>query len=239
MTRRDRPAQTRPAESTKEHPVSDQSLQRAVMEALAGNPRVHASEIAVQVTDGDALLRGTVGSVVQQVEAARTAREVAGVRHVDDRLAVRALGIDGRADADTQAAVLAALIDDDRIHARGIDVAVHDGVVTLSGIVEVASQRDIAERIALGVGGVQGVRNELRVWLTVSADDVAERVTDAIGADAIVGADRITVTVVDNDVTLTGTVRSPEHRETAVAAAARAPGVMRVHDQLTVGAPKD
>ena len=219
--------------------MSDQSLQRAVMEALAGNPRVHATEIAVQVDDGDALLRGTVGSLVQQVEAARTARAVAGVRHVDDRLAVRPLGIDGRADADTQAAVLAALIDDDRIHARGIDVRADDGVVTLSGTVEIASQRDLAERIALGVGGVERVRNELRVWLTVSADDVAERVTDAIGADAIVGADRITVIVSDNDVTLTGSVRSLEHREAAVAAAARAPGVMRVHNQLSIGTAKD
>ena len=219
--------------------MSDQSLQRAVMEALAGNPRVQATEIAVQVDDGDALLRGTVGSLVQQVEAARTARAVAGVRHVDDRLAVRPLGIDGRVDADTQAAVLAALIDDDRIHARGIDVRVDDGVVTLSGTVEIASQRDLAERIALGVGGVERVRNELRVWLTVSADDVAERVTDAIGVDAIVGADRITVIVSDNDVTLTGSVRSLEHREAAVAAAARAPGVMHVHNQLSIGAAKD
>ena len=219
--------------------MSDQSLQRAVMEALAGNPRVQATEIAVQVDDGDALLRGTVGSLVQQVEAARTARAVAGVRHVDDRLAVRPLGIDGRADADTQAAVLAALIDDDRIHARGIDVRVDDGVVTLSGTVEIASQRDLAERIALGVGGVERVRNELRVWLTVSADDVAERVTDAIGVDAIVGADRITVIVSDNDVTLTGSVRSLEHREAAVAAAARAPGVMHVHNQLSIGTAKD
>jgi hypothetical protein len=37
--------------------------------------------------------------------------------------------------------------------------------------------------------------NRLKVWLTVSAEDVAERVTDAIGVDTIVGADGITVTV--------------------------------------------
>lgn len=48
--------------------------------------------------------------------------------------------------------------------------------------------------------------------------------TDAIGFDAIVGADRITVDVRDNDVTLTGTVRSSEHRAAALAAAANVPG---------------
>jgi osmotically-inducible protein OsmY len=72
--------------------------------------------------------------------------------------------------------------------------------------------------------------------MTVSADDVAERVTDAIGADAIVGADQITVNVRDNDVTLTGIVTSREHRNAAVAAAAGSPGVAHVHDELSLSA---
>jgi osmotically-inducible protein OsmY len=102
----------------------------------------------------------------------------------------------------------------------------------------VSAQHDRAERIALSVGGVAHVYNELRVFLTVSADEVAERVTDAIGLDAIIGADRIRVDVRDNHVTLTGTVDSPEHRAVALAAAAaaaaKAPGVAAVHDQLSV-----
>ena len=95
-----------------------------------------------------------------------------------------------------------------------------------------------AERIAMAVPGVAGVDNHLRVWLTVSADDVAEHVTNALGPDAIVGADQITVSVVDNDVTLTGVVTSPEHRITALEAAARAPGVAHVHDALIVRSPE-
>jgi osmotically-inducible protein OsmY len=215
--------------------VSDPSLQDAIMQALADNPRVHPDEIAVQ-TDayGDVVLRGTVGSIVQRAEAARTTRGVPGVRDVDDQLRVRLMGIDGQADADTEAAVLAALIADDRLHASDIDVEARAGTVTMRGVVEIASQRDRAERVALGVGGVSHVDNRLRTWLTVSADDVAERVTDAIGAPAIVGVDQITVSVVDNDVTLTGIVASPEDREAALAAAAGAPGVAHVHDALLV-----
>ena len=49
-----------------------------------------------------------------------------------------------------------------------------------------------------------------------------------------VGADRISVGVRDNDVTLSGMVGSPEHREVALAAAARAAGVVSVRDELTV-----
>jgi osmotically-inducible protein OsmY len=216
--------------------MSDHALERAVMAALADNHRVHADEIAVEALGDYVILRGTVGSLAERVEAVRTAKHVPGVRTVDELLHVRPLGIDGRADADTEAAVIAAFIEDGQVPAAGIDVDAHGETVTLSGLVDVAAQRDRAERIALGVGGVSHVENQLRVFLTVSADEVAERVTDAIGVDAIVGADRIRVDVRDNDVTLTGTVGSPEHRVAALQAAARAPGVMDVHDELSVRA---
>jgi osmotically-inducible protein OsmY len=80
------------------------------------------------------------------------------------------MGPDGRADSDTQAAVLAALIDDDELHAADIDVAAKAGTVTLSGLVEFPSARDRAERIALRVGGVTFVDNRLKV-LAVPPDD--------------------------------------------------------------------
>jgi osmotically-inducible protein OsmY len=214
--------------------VSDHELERTVMAALADNHLVHADEIAVEALGDYVILRGTVATPLQRVEAVRTAGRVPGVRSVDELLHVRPLGIDGRADADTEAAVIAALIEDGQVPAAGIDVDANGDTVTLSGLVDVAAQRDRAERVALAVGGVAHVHNELRVFLNVSADEVAERVTDAIGVDAVVGADRITVEVRDNDVTLTGTVGSPEHRRAALAAAADAPGVERVRDELTV-----
>jgi len=218
--------------------VSDTTttLQRDVLEALADNSIVHADEIAVQVLDsaGDIVLRGTVGSLIQRAEAVRAAGAVQGVRHVEDGLRVHVMGIDGRTDADTAAAVLDALIADDEVHARDVEVDVDDGAVTLRGVVEVAAQRERAQRIAMAVPGVTSVVNHLRVWLTVSADDVAERVTDAIGRDAIVGADAITVAVRDNDVTLSGTVGSVDHRDAALRAAEGASGVAAVHDALTV-----
>ena len=150
--------------------MSDHTLENAVMQALAENRRVHPDEIAVQAIDGTVVLRGTVGSLVQQAEAARSARHVRGVQSVEDQLRVRPMGPDGRADADTQAAVLAALIDDDELHATDIDVEAKAGTVTLSGLVEFRGARDRAERTALGVGGVTFVDNRLKV-LAVPSDD--------------------------------------------------------------------
>jgi osmotically-inducible protein OsmY len=203
------------------------------MDALAGNPHVHVDEIAVQALGDYVIVRGTVAGEVERAEVVRTARHVSGVRVVEDRLHVRPFDVgQHREDADTEAAVMAALIADSDVPSTTIDVKAHGDQVTLSGRVDDWPQRDHAERIALGVGGVKHVDNKLGVFWNVSADDVAGRVHAAIA-----GADRIDVEVRENDVTLTGTVGSEEDRAAALAAAADTPGVEAVRDQLTVRSP--
>jgi osmotically-inducible protein OsmY len=214
--------------------VSEHPLEREVMQALAHDSRVHADEIAVEAIDGEVVLRGTVGGVIQRAEAACTTRSVPGVQRVIDELRLRPLGPDGRANADTEAAVLSALIADDNLHADDIDIEADRGVVTLSGLVELEAQREKAKRVALEVGGVSHVRNRLKVWLTVRPDDVAERITEAIGVDAQVGIDQISVQVHDDDVTLSGWVTSLEHHTAALEAAAADRGVANVHDELSL-----
>jgi osmotically-inducible protein OsmY len=151
--------------------MSDLSLHSDVMKALADDPIVHADEVAVEVRDGVVVLRGTVGSPLQRIEAMRATRDVPGVLHVDDELRVHAMSVIARVDADTQSAVTDALLADDDLDADGVDVEVHGGTVTLRGRVQLASQRDHAERIALRVPGVSHVHNQLEV----SAPDAAER----------------------------------------------------------------
>jgi osmotically-inducible protein OsmY len=210
--------------------MSDPTLQRDVLAALADTVFVHPDEISVHADgSGNVTLRGTVGSLVQQAQAMSTARAVGGVRSVVDELQVRLLDSGGKADADTEAVVLDALLGDDDIATEGLEVQSHGGAVTLHGSVGLASERDTAERIALAVPGVQSVENNLGVRRVVMADDVARRVTRAI-----LGGDRISVEVHDNDVTLTGSISSPAHRDAAVTAAAGAPGVATVRDKLVM-----
>jgi osmotically-inducible protein OsmY len=224
----------RPPRIGKEPSVSDHSLERAVMEALADNPHIHPEEIAVEAQGDRVILRGTVGTLFQEAEAVRTTQHVRGVFVVDNRLAARPTALEARDDVDTEAAVLAALIDDDELPAAAIDVDAEDGAVTLSGLVALESQREDAERVARSVGGVTHVRNDIRLAPVVSADEAAERITNALGVDALLGSDRVSVVVIDNDVTLSGSVVSDAHRETAVATAGRLPGVTAVHDHLEV-----
>ena len=145
--------------------MSDLALRGRIIEALADAPHVAVAEIAVEChDDGDVVLRGSVVNLLQRAEAVRTARGVPGVRAVDDQLRTRPAGAAHRADAETEAAVLDALILDDAVPAYGIDVDVEGGTVTLCGAVDIASEREAAERIAVRVPGVSEVRNRLKVW---------------------------------------------------------------------------
>lgn len=67
-----------------------------------------------------------------------------------------------RSDARIREEVCERLMEDRLLDARGVDVAVDDGVVTLTGEVPGASDRPHAEMLARQAPGVREVRNELR-----------------------------------------------------------------------------
>jgi osmotically-inducible protein OsmY len=67
------------------------------------------------------------------------------------------------ADATTTADVKAKLLTDAGLKPLSISVATYLGQVTLAGYVNNAAQRDLAGKLAGGVKGVKGVRNDLTV----------------------------------------------------------------------------
>ena len=143
--------------------MSDNSLQRDVMQALADNQLVFPDEISAQVVGDDVTLRGTVGSVQQRDEAGRSTLWVRGVRHVDNQLRVRVLDSERRADADTQAAVMDALSADPGLHAARLDASANAGTVTLRGVVDTPDLRGKAAQIAFQIPGVSEVHNKIDV----------------------------------------------------------------------------
>jgi osmotically-inducible protein OsmY len=144
--------------------MSEGSLQAAVMQALADAPHVRPDEISAQVLDDDVTLHGTVGSLLQRDEAGAAARNVPGVRHVDNQLRVHILTYDRHQDADIQAAILDALFADPELRTASLDAAFSDGIATLRGDVPTTEQRGRAAQIAFGTPGVTHVRNELGVY---------------------------------------------------------------------------
>jgi osmotically-inducible protein OsmY len=144
---------------TNTRPIEDD-----VRAKIAGDPRIpYAGEIAVEVVDGVASLRGTVGSFAQRHAAVADARRTRGVEWVDDWLQVRLLDRDRRLDAEIRGAALQRLEWDSEIPGDAIRVSVDDGWVTLKGNVVFQFQSDEAFNRVASLYGVTGITNEIKV----------------------------------------------------------------------------
>jgi osmotically-inducible protein OsmY len=144
--------------------TSSRQIEDDVRAELVSDPRIpHPAEIAVDVENGMATLRGTVGSFAQRRAAVADARQTKGVSIVDDELQVRLLDDERREDAEIRGAAMQRLVWDTEIPGNDLRVDVVDGWVRLRGQVAFQFQSDEAfERVA-SLRGVTGVTNEITV----------------------------------------------------------------------------
>jgi osmotically-inducible protein OsmY len=218
----------------KEVEMSDYDLELNVSDELLWDPKVDSAAVAVSADDGVVTLRGTVGSFRQKREAKQDAERVYGVKSVDNQLQVRILNEDRRDDADLRGGVLQALMLDSLVPST-IDAKVEAGWVTLMGTAEWQFQRDEAEFIATNVLGVVAVNSEIElIGPTPSTGDVKHAIKKAMGRNAKLDADSVSVESSKGTVTLRGTVSSFADHDEAVAAAWAAPGVTNVKDHVLV-----
>jgi osmotically-inducible protein OsmY len=94
------------------------------------------------------------------------------------------------------------------VDATTVGVAVHDGVVTLSGWVEAYSQKLAVERAVTRIKGVKAIAEEIEVrpavHVGISDDEIAERVVSALRWSTLVPDNRLMVKVENGRVTLSG-----------------------------------
>ena len=209
-------------------------LERYVSDELHWDPKIDDSAIAVSSEDGVVTLRGTLGSFSEKRDAKKDAERVYGVKSVRNKLEVRILNKDRRADADLRGDVLQALMLDGMVPST-IDAKVDDGKVTLTGTARWRFQRDEAESVAGNVRGVISVENDVDlVPPGPSANDVQHSIKKAMERNAKLDADSVAVESDNGTITLRGTVSSWADHDEAVDAAWAAPGVIRVKDHLRV-----
>jgi osmotically-inducible protein OsmY len=128
---------------------------------------------------------------------------------------------------------------DPAISAKGIGVAVQDGVVTLTGHVPNFMQKTRAQQAAERVKAVRGVAVELEVRLASNAkhadDEIAARALNIIAWMANAN-DAVKVTVDNGWVKLSGAVEWNYQKQEAERAVRRLNGVIGVTNAITVRA---
>jgi osmotically-inducible protein OsmY len=214
---------------------SDSQIKQDVLNELKWDTRVDETDIGVQVRDGVVTLVGSVPVYAKKLAARDAAHRVHGVLDVVDEMQVRVPGIGARSDTEIAHAVRLALEWDAFVPDERITSTVSMGIVTLEGPVDTWAQRADAERAVRGLSGVRGVINQLSVRAKqIDATRIKNDIEEALERQAEREARRISVTVREGTVTLTGRIRSWAERNAVDRVAGFAPGVQRVDDRLIV-----
>jgi osmotically-inducible protein OsmY len=219
------------------HMLTDEEIQRDVLEELKWDMRVHPNEVGVSVKDGIVTLTGWVDSYTKKLAAEAAAHRVHSVKAVVNNIEVRLPGSAERTDLDLAQAVLNALRWDAGIPAGKIDVTVSQGWVTLKGEVEYGFQKIDAEKAIRHVSGIRGITNLINVKPHVSPIDLKQSIEKELIRNAETDASNIQVEVEGNKVILRGTVRSYAEKKAAEEAAWAAPGISEVDNRITIALP--
>lgn len=128
---------------------------------------------------------------------------------------------------------------DIRIDDSAIGVAVHHGVVTLTGTVGCWAEKHAIEEAAYRVAGVLDLANEIAIkpsWDdSISDGELAEAIRQALRWDHSVPHERLRVTVCDHGaVTLGGTVDALRERDEAERVVRGIAGIKAVRNEIEI-----
>ena len=124
-------------------------------------PWISFGKSSVSVNDGEVTLQGAVDQLWKKFRAQEIAGIIAGVRSIDNRLAVTPT--ESVLDRVIGEGIESALQRMDTVAAEPIDVEVKDGVVRLAGEVPNHQSLQEAQEVARHCKGVVEVYNELQV----------------------------------------------------------------------------
>lgn len=124
------------------------------------------------------------------------------------------------------------------IEASSIGVAVHDGVVTLSGHVSSYLEKIMIEKTVRQVAGVRAIAEEMTVRYPsdkkISDDEIAARICNLFDWDVMIPKDKISVKVEHGWVTLSGAVDWQFQSKAACKLAGRIGGVVGVGNLIEI-----
>jgi len=148
-----------------------------------------------------------------------------------------------KTDSELKTDVARELAWDANIDDAAIGVAVHHGVVTLTGAVSCWAEKHAVEEAAYRVAGVRDLANDIEIkpaWsLKLNDADIAEAVRRALTWNRFVPDQKIRSSVADSGtVTLTGTVRTLAEHDEAERAIRYIDGVRCVVNHIAVDAPR-
>ncbi len=139
----------------------DEKLRDKVIERLAQEAQIGASEIGVTASESVITLSGYVDTETEKQLAETIAMQVSGVRGLANELEIKPFTI--LTDTDLAKTILHALESEHGLNAQMISIVVDDGWLTLEGKVAEEKQKLNAEKTVRDLSGIRGVTNKIFV----------------------------------------------------------------------------
>jgi osmotically-inducible protein OsmY len=140
---------------------ADGELERRVRVKLGTDPYVDHLDVKVSAHEGTVYLRGDVNNSFERFRAGRVAEGVKGATSVVNQLDFEYVW-SWKSDREIRRDVRDQLFWSPYVDADEVSVSVDEGIVSLTGLVDTWSERDMAEKNAWD-GGAKDVRNRLGV----------------------------------------------------------------------------
>lgn len=196
--------------------VTDKNICAAVEDCIFFDKAVPYDRVDVTCSDGIVTLTGETNNILAKQRASRLSETVKGVRAVVNRIEIKPSA--DRSAADIRKDVEAALLADPATDSYEITTRADDkGHVTLTGTVESWQEKQLTEKVAMGVRGVTGITDNVRVNYTTDRPDheIKPEIEEALEWNTLVDHALIDVAVDEGKVRLTGTVGSAAEKRQA------------------------
>jgi osmotically-inducible protein OsmY len=221
---------------------TDRRIEKAATETY--NYRtVLEDQVKVKVDDGVVTLTGKVADPDHRTLAEDTVRNLPGVAAVENKITVEPAAPE-HSDAWIATKIRTKLLVSGDVSMVNTDVAVNEGVVTLTGKAENLAQKELTEAYVAEVEGVASVDNQLMVPETpVATRTVGDRIDDAsitaqvkyaLLSHESTSAMKTNVTTKNGVVEIEGEAKSDAERALVTHLASKVRGVKSVNNEMTL-----
>jgi osmotically-inducible protein OsmY len=142
-------------------PMTDEEIERGIVDAVARDPNADLSHVEIYVQDGAVALLGTTPNMRTRQAIEKNARSIQGVKSVKNQIEVKPKYI--RDDDRLARDVKTALSFEPLLNSNRIEVLAHQGVITLKGQVTSPWKKERATELGSEVFGVIGIENHLTI----------------------------------------------------------------------------
>jgi hyperosmotically inducible protein len=227
---------------------SDDRIETSFKDSYVAKTYLKDDSISTSSKEGVVTLTGTVSAESHKALAEDTASNISGVLRVDNQLQTEKEAKAENADAWMGRKVKLALLFHRNVSASGTEVAVKDGVVTLSGETSTLAQKDLTAAYAKDIDGVVSVVNNLKIVPVAEENtprSAGQKMDDASVTAQVLAAMKthrstsgidMKVTTREGKVTLTGIAKNAAEKSLVTKLTSDIQGVESVHNEMTVQA---